>query len=284
MAKKTRLSDALGVARLSLSAWADSPRAPFVLAAMAMMCFGALHELGNTARTLGYTISVAEAPLFVFHRQTLLAGTLFLLLMTDLPRKGRAQNYQLIRTDRTGWLLGQVGYCFVMVAAFMAIMIAFSLLLALPFMQFANIWSDTIRETELFVPPSQAVFPLASRQAMTPMGALALNTVLCGSYWLGLSFFILLGGLLGQSLYGIIPAMAVQLLPWLIDTFTLHGANWFPGAYASAFHPAYQQGNGAIWLSLLGFFFGNTCLLAIMFWRLKKADLVFFTNQGGAYI
>ncbi|MGI6215701.1 MAG: hypothetical protein ACOYIT_07510 [Christensenellales bacterium] len=283
MAKKSKIRAAWGIARLSLSAWADSPRAPFVMIAMIMMCFGALGELGNSLKSLGDTITVFEAPLFTFQRQTLLAGTLFLLLMIDLPRKGRFQNYQLIRTNRSGWLLGQIIYCCLMIVVFLAVMIILSFLFALPFVKYQNIWSDTIRETENFFLPSQAIFPLATRQTMSPLEALALNCLLCACYWLGLSFFILLGGLFGQSLYGIIPAMIVQLLPWIIDTLTNTNATWFPNAYASIFHPAYQGGNASvsIAISILSFSIANFLLIGVMFWRVKKADLVFFVNQGG---
>ena len=285
MGKKSKLNDALVIAKMSLSAWADSPRGAFVLLAMVMMCFGALRELWLALLPAGYTITWAEAPLYMFHRQSLLAGTLFLLLMTDLPRKGNAQNYQLIRTNRLGWLLGQLTYCILMVLAFLAVMAVLSLLFSIPIVQAGNQWSDTVREELGYAFPSEAMFPLATREVMPPAHALAISFGLSGAYWLGLALLILLSGLVGQSLFGLVPAMVIQLLPWIVNTFTQQQPLlWFPGAYANVFHPQYASMQGSEYRALAAFLAVDCMLVLIMFIRLKSADLSFVSNQGGAMI
>ena len=283
--KKAKFTAVLVVARMSLSAWADSPRGAFVLLAMAMMCYGALRELRLAMLPMGYGIPWAEAPLFAFHRQSLLAGTLFLLLMTDLPKKGSAQNYQLIRTSRARWLSGQVTYCLLMVAVFVAVMIALSLLFAIPILQAGNTWSESAREQLGYALPAEASFPLATREAMPPARALLINIALSGAYWLGLALLILFSGLIGQSLFGLVPAMVIQLLPWMVNTFVqMEPIYWFPGSYATVFLPQYAQFPGRELVAIAVFLSVDLLLVGLMFWRLKRADLSFVSNQGGSMI
>lgn len=269
------------IAGANMVSWWGNPRLPFVLLILCMLCYGTLHSLGEALAANEFAIIPIEGMLYVTAQQLLLAGTAFLLLMCELPKRAAFQNLQWIRTSRGVWLSGQIVYCLGMVFFMLMILTLICMMITIPYSYIGTAWSDTVRIQNGIPEGIAAIFPAAVRQLMSPLGAFLGTLLLTGLYWVLLSFLILLAGLWGNAQVGFILTMALQLLPWLVNTFaSLDPPAWFPSIYSNIFYLDYTAGGmAAFWRPVVWFAAADAFLVMMMALRIRHADLTLDMQQ-----
>ena len=127
----------------------------------------------------------------------LLSSLLLLLLFSDLPKMTPVTPYQLIRTTKKKWLLGQFIYIILVTALYTVLMLLFTSVLCMKDSYPGNLWSETAAMLgyselgkNLQVPSTVRVM-----ESISPYGCMLQVFLLLFCYSLTLGFVILVGNL-----------------------------------------------------------------------------------------
>lgn len=74
-----------------------------------------------------------------------LTSAMFLIMVSEIPRRIAFQNDMLIRCSRGKWLRSQILFCFLIVSLMLILMTAFCMILTLPSLTSGRGWSDLDR-------------------------------------------------------------------------------------------------------------------------------------------
>ena len=227
-----KLKQILLIAWTNCVAWIRSPRILYVILIEAVFCFGTFYELRTALDNLKWTINPFECFLFITSKQNLLTGTLFLIFISEIPPKGDFHCYQWIRTTRSRWVYGCVLYCCCMLLFMMLSLTIVSLVSSLGCLQWTISWTDNARIAK-GIPAGMAIIPEYIRSRYSPVGSYFAFMLLTGSYWLMLALIVLAFSFIRKPQYGLSVVMALQLLPWIINTFASYETpRWFPIYFA----------------------------------------------------
>lgn len=254
--------------------WIRSPRVWFVLLIQCIMCYGGLYELGNSLHQFGWKITPVECFLFIASRQRLLTGTLFLVFISEIPPQCGFHHFQWIRTTRSYWVYGCALYCYLMVLVMLLSLTVVSCLSFAGHLQWSTQWSDSLRVAK-GIPESMSIIPAVIRSRFSPVGAYFAFVLLTGSYWLLMALIVMLAAFAKNAQLGLSVTMVIQLLPWIVNTFTtLQESTWFPVYYSDIFMLKYATpGVETFWQCAVAFFMANALLVIMMRLCIRKSPL-----------
>ena len=253
--------------------WIRSPRVWFVLLIQCIMCYGGLYELGNSLHQFGWKITPVECFLFIASRQRLLTGTLFLVFISEIPPQCGFHHFQWIRTTRS---------CCIWLRAILlldgACHATFTNSRELPFlcrtstMEYAM---ERLTRVAKGIPESMSIIPVVIRSRFSPVGAYFAFVLLTGSYWLLMALIVMLAAFAKNAQLGLSVTMVIQLLPWIVNTFTtLQESTWFPVYYSDIFMLKYAtSGVETFWQCAVAFFMANVLLVIMMRLCIRKSPL-----------
>ena len=124
--KKERFGQGiLSMALANFDSWVHSPRTVLMLIFIIAICYLQMCGYKMTLNETGYTMHMGETLFYEFNFGCNMPMTtaLFLIMVSELPRKIAYQQYSLIRSSRWKWMVAQILYCFMMVAAMVALIL-----------------------------------------------------------------------------------------------------------------------------------------------------------------
>ena len=149
----------------------------------------------------------------------LLSSILLLFLFSDLPQMTPITPYQLIRTSKRKWLLGQLVYVTLVTILYTVLMLFFTSALCMKNSYLGNLWSDTAAMLgysglgkNLEVPSTVRVM-----ENISPYGCMVQVFLLLFCYSLTLSFVILVGNLYKGRTKGMIFGLLYSVYGFLLD-------------------------------------------------------------------
>lgn len=155
----------------------------------------------------------------------LLSSLLLLLLFSDLPKMTPLTPFQLVRTTKKKWLLGQFLYVILVTALYTVCMLFFTSVLCMQNSYPGNLWSETAAMLgysklgeSLQVPSTVRVI-----ESISPYGCMLQVFLLLFCYSLTLSFVILIGNLYKGKTKGMVLGLLYSVYGFLLDPNVLAG-------------------------------------------------------------
>ena len=272
---------AAAMAKASLDNWLRSPRTVLFVIFTVAQCY---------VQSRGFLDMSASRPQPMRYLESLfyLLGTgghltrislLFLITVSEIPRRIGFQNLMLIRGSRARWLLSQVSYCLwlaLLMTALVALLFSVFLLPAAGrgpgFSETALIAADILRPEEALVPEYVRLHFIPFTACLAALAPLAL-------FWFTMVLLILLCGLMGAPRLGVVLyAFLLVLHMTLLDTSFIPFTLPLPAAYATLLSILSGE-PGKEGARLARALAGYTAVIAIfaaaLFARVRRADLLF---------
>ena len=177
--------------------WSANPRIYTLAILLAIFVLNNVNPLTKFSRAMGYRITPWVFPFLsssVYAQMKMMFGIVF--LFCDAPFINTSQPYQVIRSGRIQWGIGQVLYIMCGTAIYFMFIIILSILIISPIMFFSDSWGkilSTLAQTNAgnsFNIPLQISYQIQS--SYSPIQAFCLSIILnwcCGTI-LGLIIFI----------------------------------------------------------------------------------------------
>ena len=280
--KRPRLTP---IALANLDAWVRSPRVVAMLLCLLVYC--AMEALADAqmmqVRGVAITLTVPELIFIKLNNGFYLMATLlFLVMISEIPRRINYQNYMLMRATRSRWVLGQCLYCLWLVLLTILVLVVFYAAMA----SISSGWGGGFTENALIAQGQyeeyESLVPQFVRYGMTPWTACLLAAVPLFFFWMTMVLIILVLGLMGQPLlgpmiYGVL-LMAQVTIFWeaLPASFPLpyHFANL--NIITAAYPEQELQRLTNVLLGYVGLCAGLVGLLLLVG---RRADFVFYTDN-----
>lgn len=203
----------LSMATANFDSWMRSPRTLVMLLFIIAICYLQMCGYKMTLERTGYTMHFGETLFYEFNFgcNIQMTTTLFLIMVSELPRKISFQQYSLIRSSRWRWTMAQILYCLMMVVAMLLLILLFISLFALPLVTEGAGWSDTGRIEQGLIQPEEALIETYIRNQFSPLGAFMIALIPTFCFWLVMVLVILLFGLWGKPVFGVLVYAFIML-------------------------------------------------------------------------
>lgn len=141
-----------------------------------------------------------------------LVSALFLVMMSEVPRRTAHQNMMLIRTNRIRWLLSQVLFCLMVTILMMGLMLTLSMTMTWPHLVYGGGWSDL--ERIAVNPDAEWMVQLAPKyvRSITPFAAASIAAAILFAFWFTMVLVILFFTLAGHPNLGLILYVSLLVL------------------------------------------------------------------------
>lgn len=196
----------LPAALANFDSWLHSPRTLLMLLFIAAICYLQMCGYGMTLEDTGYTMHMGETLFYEFNFGCNMPVTsvLFLIMVSELPRKTAYQQYLLLRSSRCRWMAAQLLYGLMMVASMILLMLVCIFLAAIPLVTPGAGWSDAARIASGQIEPYEALVDAFILDHFSPWTALLLSLLPVFCFWLTMVFVILLFGVWGAPIVGVL--------------------------------------------------------------------------------
>ena len=232
------------VVRIQLSDWIHSSRTLISLGIIFLLTYMNSRDLAYTLEYSHLYAHIGEA--IVYYLATgfgnfLLVSAIYLVMISEIPRKSSFQYAVLIRTNRKAWYFSQVLSCFFIVLVSVSIILLLSIAFSIPFLTPGKGWSDS--ERMLKNVESESSF-LPSYITAEPIFSVAfLSGAILYSFWLVMTLSIFIATLCNRATTGLlifafILSTKVTILWESISEFSL----FFPTDYATLINISYIPG------------------------------------------
>ena len=232
------------VVRIQLSDWMHSPRTLISLGILFLLTYMNSRDLAYTLECSHLYAHVGET--IVYYLATgfgnfLLVSAIYLVMISEIPRKSSFQYAVLIRTNRKAWYFSQILSCFFIVLVSVSIILLLSLAFSIPFLTPGNGWSDSERMLKII--ESETSF-LPSYIIAEPILSVAfLSGAILYSFWLVMTLSIFIATLcnratIGLLIFALILSIKVTVLWESVSEFPL----FFPTDYATLINISYISG------------------------------------------
>ena len=133
-----------------------------------------------------------------------LVSALFLVMMSEVPRRTAYQNMMMLRTSRIRWLLSQVLFCTVVTGLMIGLMLVFSMAMSWPYLTPGSGWSDLERIAA--DPDAEWMVQLTPEyvRSVTPFVASLIAMLILFAFWFTMVLVILFFSLAGRPNVGLI--------------------------------------------------------------------------------
>ena len=139
------MKQTLGIVRYNFFGFFRNPKVIFILFLEFVLSFLLTGRIMVVMDNYNTPVQAIEPFLWTFGDGTavLLSSMLLLLLFSDLPKMTPVTPYQLIRTTKKKWLLGQFVYITFVTILYTCFMLLFTSVLCMKDSYPGNLWSDT---------------------------------------------------------------------------------------------------------------------------------------------
>ncbi|MEG1968047.1 MAG: hypothetical protein RR085_10870 [Clostridia bacterium] len=277
---------------VSIMAWANfetwlrSPRTILMALFTLAICYIESSMYGKTFQSFGHIPHWDELFFYAFVDGCNMRTTsvLFLITMSELPRKMAYQYQHLIRTHRIAWIKAQLLYCFWAVLM-MQLAMAFCMgIFSIPYAASGFGWTEPQLVANGLLLEEECAIPLAVSTSMSTLTANLLAQIPIFCFRLIMVSVILLMSLYGQGVlgvliyafilmanrtilveafYGIVLPTHFATLGGIVSTFEAH--EWFLGTSQTVL----------VFITTGGYCIVMSILYCLMVQRGKKCDLTF---------
>ena len=214
MHKRIRISPSyvLRTSQANLDSWIRSPRTMLMLIFVVSVCYLQVCGLQMTLEARGYEVNLIEALFYEFNFgcNMPMTTTLFLVMISELPRQLTFHQYSLIRNSRLEWALAQVLYCICMVIAMVLLILLCLSIMLTPMIDGIVGWSDPDRIANGIVFPEDALIDEYIRY-FTPLVALIIAITPVFLFWLIMVLVVLLCGMYNRATFGVLSYAFITL-------------------------------------------------------------------------
>lgn len=193
------------MAAANLDAWFHSPRVWIMLICVFIYCWMQAANDTDTLQVNGMQILFSYPEMLFIKLNSgfyIMASILFLVMVSELPRRISFQNYMLSRTTRHRWVLSLCVYCAFIVVLMILFLILFYSAFALPHAASTNGYAENALIESNQMVAGEAMIPAYIRQNVSPGLACILAIVPMFFFWMTMLLIILFFGLLGYPLIG----------------------------------------------------------------------------------
>ena len=211
----------LGIVRYNFFGFFRNPKVIFTFLLEFVLSFLLTGRIMTVMENYDTPVQAIEPFLWTFGDGTavLLSSMLLLLLFSDLPKMTPVTPYQLIRTTKKKWLIGQFVYVILVTILYTVFMLLFTSILCMKNSYIGNLWSDTAAMLgysdlgkNLQVPSTVRVM-----ESISPYGCMLQVFLLLFCYSLTLSFVILVGNLYKGKTKGMVFGLLYSVYGFLLD-------------------------------------------------------------------
>ena len=139
------MKQVLGIVHYNFFGYFRNPKVIFTFLLEFVLSFLLTGRIMVVMENYDTPVQAVEPFLWTFGDGTavLLSSLLLLLLFSDLPKMTPVTPYQLIRTTKKKWLLGQFIYIILVTALYTVLMLIFTSVLCMKDSYPGNLWSET---------------------------------------------------------------------------------------------------------------------------------------------
>ena len=286
---KSHLHAVFSMAYANFDAWLRSPRTVLMLAFVVGICYLEAQSYGRTLTNF-HEAHWGELFHFCFSKgcNITITSVLFLITISELPRRMSYQYQHLIRTKRTLWLNAQLCCCFGAVVFFQIALCVLVGLFLIPFASPGSGWTEPRLVAQGMMAQHESILSLSVASLFSPMTANLLAQLPIIAFRMVMTSLILLLSLYGRGEWGVIAYVVILMA----DRIILVEA--FPGillptyfSYWGTCVAAFQKRQ---WLSELNeagilavvlacYAFIMLLLYLWMRWRVRRCDLMFDNGE-----
>lgn len=210
-----------GIVRYNFFGFLRNPKVIFIFLLEFVLSFLLTGRIMVVMETYDTPVQAIEPFIWTFGDGiAVLSSSLLLLLMfSDLPKMTPITPYQLTRTTKRKWLLGQFIYVILVTVLYTVLMLLFTAVLCMKKSYPGNLWSETAAMLgyselgkNLQVPSTVRVM-----EGISPYGCMLQVFFLLFCYSLTLSFVILVGNLYKGKTKGMIFGLLYSVFGFLLD-------------------------------------------------------------------
>jgi len=271
------------MARANFDSWMHSPRTILMLLFVVGLCYVVCGSHIRMLRATTYEVHWDETLFFILSRGSNITMTsiLFLVTVSELPRRMGYQYNMLIRSTRNQWLYSQIFYCLWMTLCMIVLVSVCAAIFIIPGVVPGSGWTDDLRIAQGIISPDQALVPAFIRENYTPLAAYLLALVPMFLFWIAMVFVVLLCSLLGAPILGVL-VYALMLVANVVFMVEALGNFPMPMYYSTLINiTAGWPGMEFTKISeaLSGYGIAIMALVACMTLRIKWSDLEFNAEQ-----
>lgn len=271
------------MARANFDSWMHSPRTWIMLLFVISFCYMVCNGHVRMLRAQQFQVHWDETLFYILFNGCNITSTsiLFLVTISELPRRMGYQYNMLIRSTRSQWLVSQILYCLWMTLCMLALVTLCVSLFILPGVVAGSGWTDDLRIAQEVITADEALVPAFIRNNFSPFAACLCALLPMFLFWITMVFIVFLCSLFGAPLVGVL-AYALMLIGNVVFMVEAMGNIQMPIYYATLSNITagwVDEEFKKVAQALVGYAIVIFMLLVAMFIRAKRADLEFNTEQ-----
>jgi len=285
MAKMRREHAVTQMALSNLIAWINSPRVLSMIVCMVVygIMQGVVDQAGFGVEGIALPLTLPEK-LFVklYNSFYLMGSLLFLVMVSEIPRRIPFQYMMLIRSTRRKWIVSQCLYCAFMVVLTILLLSMTYMLAVFPDSPLGNTFTDDAFIEAGYYEQEESFIPAYIRSRFTPWSACLIAAVPMFFFWYTMVLVILLCSMMGHpmlapSLYGLILFAPITLLTECLPSWLVLPTDFNSlGAIVSECVGGELSRLGAV---LIGYLAVDTGLIFILDRMALHTDFAFFDQK-----
>ena len=268
----------------NLDTWLRSPRTILMAVFVMAECYLQAHSYGMMLDARKLTMHYGETMFYALNRgcNMPLTSIVFLMMVSEIPRRIPFQHYALIRCSRAMWLLGQIIYCLLTVIFMLVLIILCFSLFCVPFVTHGTGWSDITRLAEGMDIRETLIPGYILQGGFTPLSASLAAILPLFFFWFTMVLVILFFSLLEAPMIGI----ATYAFLLLANVSILYEV--IPGFRTPIHFATLDNITSAVFEKKMVFFARviaiyaiiDLALIALMTWQVRRTELNFYAaNQ-----
>lgn len=200
-----RLGSILTMTKTNFASWLLSKRTLIMLFIIGLFCYSVCNNFGRGIVASPYPLHWSEMIFYILNQGCNLSmiSVLFLLTILEIPQRLSVQNLILIRTTKLRWIAAQVGYCMLIAALMVLLILILSAIFTFPFAAAGSGWTESGLVTQDILADSDTLIPEYIRSQCSEVGAIILAAIPLVLFWLTMALVIFAFSLCGLPLVGI---------------------------------------------------------------------------------
>lgn len=220
---RNRLRAIHTMAQANFETWAHSPRTWIMLLFVIALCYVVCNTHVRMIQALGYTVHWGETMFYFLHNgwNITMTSILFLITVSEMPRRMGYQYNMLIRATRREWLFSQFLYCLWMALSMILLVMICAAIFMLPGIAPGSGWTDGERIAQEIITEQEALVPSFIRNSLSSFAACIVALLPMLLFWLSMVLVVLFCSLMGASVLGVLlyVVMLVGNVVFLMETF-----------------------------------------------------------------
>lgn len=270
------------MAKANFDSWLNSPRTLIMFLFVGAFSYVVTNNFRISIENLPYDLGFLEAVFYMIFNgcNITMTSVLFLITVSELPRRIGFQYNMLIRSSRNLWLFSQILYCLWMVLLMLGLVTVCTSMVLAPVTSLNNEWCEAKLIAEKKLLSHESLIPAFIRNNFTPITACLYALLPMFLFWLAMVLVILFCGMFNVPSLGVI-LYALMLVANVVFMLEFIGGIPMP-IYYSTLNNIIRGAEGREWGKITDAMIKYSIMILTlvfgMFIRAKKADLIFISK------